>query len=145
MKDKLQKDMIDAMKGHDKIKLSTIKLLKASIQMEEINSKRELTDDEIMTLVTKQVKMRKDAILEFQKANRNDLIDDYNKEINILKEYLPKSLTEDEINEIINDAFDIIKPEGQKDIGKIMKEILPKLKNRADMSEVNKIIKCKLG
>lgn len=145
MKDKLQKDMIDAMKNHDKIKLSTIKLLKASIQMEEINSKKELTDDDIISLVTKQIKMRKDAILEFEKANRTDLIDEYNKEIDVLKEYLPKPLSNDEIIKIIDDVFEIIKPESQKDMGKIMKEISPKLKNKADMGYVNSIIKEKLN
>lgn len=144
MKEKLQKDMIIAMKEHDKVKLSTIKLVKAALQMEEINLKRELTDDEIITLITKQVKMRKDALVEFEKANRSDLIESYNNEINILNEYLPKMLSEEEINKIIDEAFDLVKPESQKDMGKIMKEISPRLKNKADMGEVNKIIKNRL-
>lgn len=144
MKEKLQKDMISAMKKHDKVKLSTIKLVKAALQMEEINLKRELTDDEIITLITKQVKMRKDALVEFEKANRSDLIESYNNEINILNEYLPKMLSEEEINKIIDEAFDLVKPESQKDMGKIMKEISPRLKNKADMGEVNKIIKNRL-
>ncbi len=144
MKEKLQKDMIISMKEHNKIKTDTIKSVKAAIQMEEINLKRELTDDEVMSIITKQVKMRKDAISDFEKANRNDLIESYTCEINILNDYLPKPLSEDEIISIIDEAFELIKPESQKDIGKIMKEILPKLKNRADMSYVNKIIKEKL-
>ena len=144
MKDKLQKELISAMKEHDKKKIDVIKLVKASIQNEEINLKKELTDDEVLSIITKQVKMRKDAIKEFEKASRNDLIDQYNSEIKILNEYLPKELTLDEVNKIIDDAFDLVKPQGQSDMGKIMKEISPKLKNRFDMSKVSQIIKEKL-
>lgn len=145
MKDKLQKDMIEAMKEHNKKKLDVIKLLKAAIQMEEINSKKELSDEEILNIIVKQVKMRKDALVDFEKASRNDLIDAYNEEINILNQYLPTALTEEEIIKIIDDAFEIIKPTSTSDMGKIMKEVSPKLKARADMGEVSKIIKDKLS
>lgn len=144
MKEKLQKDMISAMKAHDKKVIDTIKSVKASIQMEEISKKRELTDEEIINIISKQVKMRKDAISDFEKANRIDLINSYNEEINILNEYLPKQLTIEEINEIIDEAFKTVNPTSQSDMGKIMKEVSPKLKARADMGEVNKIIKNKL-
>lgn len=145
MKDKLQKDMIEAMKEHNKKKLDVIKLLKAAIQIEEINSKKELNDEEVMNIIVKQVKMRKDALADFEKAGRKDLIDSYNEEIVILNEYLPKALTEEEINKIIEDAFELIKPTSQSDMGKIMKEVSPKLKARADMGIVSKIIKDKLS
>ncbi len=145
MKEKLQKDLIEAMKSKDKVKIDVIKLVKASIQNEEINNKKELTDDEILSIITKQVKMRKDAIIDFEKASRDDLIDAYNNEIKILSTYLPKELTLDEVNKIINDAIDEIKPDGIKDMGKIMKEVSPKLKNRFDMSKVSSIIKEKLS
>ena len=145
MKEKLQKDLIEAMKSKDKVKIDVIKLVKASIQNEEINNKKELTDDEILSIITKHVKMRKDAIIDFEKASRDDLIDAYNNEINILSTYLPKELTLDEVNKIINDAIDEIKPDGIKDMGKIMKEVSPKLKNRFDMSKVSSIIKEKLS
>ena len=145
MKEKLQKDLIEAMKSKDKVKIDVIKLVKASIQNEEINNKKELTDDEILSIITKQVKMRKDAIIDFEKASRDDLIDAYNNEIKILSTYLPKELTLDEVNKIINDAIDEIKPDGIKDMVKIMKEVSPKLKNRFDMSKVSSIIKEKLS
>ena len=145
MKERLQKDLISAMKEHNRKKADTIKSVKAAIQMEEINSKKELSEEEMLSIVTKQVKLRKDPVKDFEKAGRQDLIDSYNEEIDILNEYLPKPLTMEEINSIIDEAFNIVNPKAQSDMGKIMKEISPKLKNRADMGEVNKIIKEKLS
>lgn len=145
MKDRLQKDLISAMKEHNRKKADTIKSVKAAVQMEEINSKKELTDEDIFSIVTKQVKLRKDAIKDFEKAGREDLINSYNEEIDVLNEYLPKPLTMEEINSIIDEAFNVVNPKAQSDMGKIMKEISPKLKNKADMGEVNKIIKEKLS
>lgn len=145
MKERLQKDLISAMKEHNRKKADTIKSVKAAIQMEEINSKKELSEEEMLSIVTKQVKLRKDAVKDFEKAGRQDLIDSYNEEIDILSEYLPKPLTMEEINSIIDEAFNVVNPKAQSDMGKIMKEISPKLKNRADMGEVNKIIKEKLS
>ena len=144
MKERLQKDLISAMKEHNKKAVDTIKSVKAMIQMEEISKKKELTDEEILSVIVKQVKMRKDAISDFEKANRDDLIASYNEEINILNEYLPKPLTIEEVNAIIDEAFKVVNPTSQSDMGKIMKEVSPKLKARADMGEVNKIIKNKL-
>lgn len=145
MKERLQKDLINAMKEHNRKKSDTIKSVKAAVQMEEINLKRELNEEEFLSIITKQVKLRKDAIKDFEKASRQDLIDSYNEEIDILNEYLPKPLTIDEVNKIIDEAFSKINPSSQADMGKIMKEISPKLKNKADMGEVNKIIKEKLS
>ena len=145
MKEKLQKDLIDAMKAHNKQIIDVIKLVKATIQNEEIKLKKELSDDEVLSIITKQVKMRKDAIVDFEKAGREDLINQYNEEIKILNEYLPKELTIEEVKTIIEDAINIVKPEGIKDMGKIMKEISPKLKNRFDMSKVSELIKEKLA
>ena len=145
MKEKLQKDLIEFMKAHDKKKIDVIKLVKAAIQNEEINKKKELTDEEVLTIITKQVKMRKDALVDFEKAGRNDLIESYNEEISILNEYLPKELSKEEVEKIIDEAFELVKPTSASDMGKIMKEVSPKLKNRYDMSKVSQIIKEKLS
>lgn len=145
MKEKLQKDLIEFMKAHDKKKIDVIKLVKAAIQNEEISQKKELSDDEVLTIITKQVKMRKDALKDFEKAGRDDLIESYNEEISILNEYLPKELSLEEVNQILDEAFDLIKPTQASDMGKIMKEVSPKLKNRFDMSKVSQIIKEKLS
>ena len=145
MKEKLQKDLISAMKDKNKKKIDVIKLVKAAIQNEEINSKKELNDDEILSIINKQVKMRKDALVDFEKANRDDLIESYNEEIKILNEYLPQELTDEEAKKIIDEAFDLVNPTSQADMGKIMKEVSPKLKNRFDMSKASQIIKEKLS
>ena len=145
MKEKLQKELIEAMKAHDKKKIDVIKLVKATIQNEEISAKKELSDEEVLSIITKQVKMRKDAISDFEKAGRQDLIDQYNSEIELLNEYLPKELTEEEAMQIIDEAFNLVNPTGPSDMGKIMKEVSPKLKNRFDMGKASKIIKDKLS
>ena len=145
MKENIQKDFIDAMKSKEKEKLEVIKMLKGAIQLEEKNKKAELNDDEIVSIVVKQIKMRKDAIEEFKKANRNDLIDAYNFEIKVLEKYLPEQLTEEEVIKIINEAFDTIKPTSPKDMGSIMKEVTPKLKGKTDMGNVSKIIKDRMS
>ena len=145
MKDKLQKELVNSMKEHDKKKIDVIKMVKAAIQMEEINLKRQLTDDEVLNIITKQVKMRKDAIKDFEKASRDDLVKSYNDEIEILNSYLPKELSDEEAEQIIDQVFSIVNPTSPPDMGKIMKEVSPKLKNRYDMSKASTIIKDKLS
>ena len=144
MKERLQKDLISAMKEHNRKKADTIKSVKAAIQMEEINSKKELNEEEMLSIVTKQVKLRKDAVKDFEKAGRQDLIDSYNEEIDILNEYLPKPLTMEEINSIIDEAFNVVNPKAQSDMGKIMKEIMPKVSGKFDRSKINPMVKALL-
>ena len=144
MKEQLQKDLISAMKEHNKKTIDVIKLVKASIQNEEIKTKKELNDDEVLSIINKQVKLRKDALVDFEKAGREDLINEYNEEIEILNKYLPKELTKEEVDKILDEAFALINPQGLSDMGKIMKEVSPKLKNRYDMSKVSSLIRERL-
>ncbi len=145
MRERILNDLKEAMKAQDKEKLSVIRMLKGSIQMEELNKKHELTDEEVINVVTKEIKSRRDSIKEFEKGNRNDLIEKTAAEIDILKVYLPEQLSEEEVLQIINEALDIVKPESPRDMGKIMKEVSPKLKGRYDMGKVSSIIKEKLN
>lgn len=145
MKNQILEDLKSAMKNKEKEKLSVIRMLKGAIQMEELDKKRELTEDEILGVVVKQIKSRRDSIAEFEKAGREDLASKTQSEIDILNVYLPKQLTDEEALEIINNAFDLIKPQSNKDMGKIMKEVSPKLKGRYDMGKVSSIIKEKLN
>ncbi len=145
MRERILNDLKEAMKAQDKEKLSVIRMLKGSMQMEELNKKHELTDEEVINVVTKEIKSRRDSIKEFEKGNRNDLIEKTAAEIDILKAYLPEQLSEEEVLQIINEAFDIVKPESPRDMGKIMKEVSPKLKGRYDMGKVSSIIKEKLN
>lgn len=145
MREKILNDLKEAMKVQDKEKLSVIRMVKGAIQLEEINLKRELNDDEVITVIAKQIKTRKESILEFEKGNRTDLIEKTNKEIELLSEYLPEQLTEEEIDKEIQNAFDKVKPESMKDMGKLMGILTPIFKGKADMGEVSKKIKEKLN
>ena len=145
MREKILEDLKKAMKEQNKKELSVIRMLKGAMQMEELNKKAELTDDEVISLIAKQIKTRKESILEFEKGNREDLIKETKEEIEILNKYMPEQLSEEEIEEIINEAFIKLNPSSIKDMGKIMSEVNPKLKGRADMGYVSSIIKNKLS
>ena len=144
MKQRIMEDLKSAMKSGDKEKLSVIRMLKGAIQMEEIAKMHELTDEEIVPIIAKQIKTRKEANVEFAKANRNDLVDKNNAEIEILNTYMPRMMDEAEINLIIDQVFAKINPTSSNDIGKIMKEIAPQVRGKADMSLVNSLIKSRL-
>lgn len=145
MKNRIIEDIKIAMKAQDKERLAVVRMLKADIQMAELNKKADLTDDEIISIVSKQIKMRKDSINEFEKGNRTDLIDQANSEIKILQEYLPEQLSEQEVNDIINDVFNKVNPTTQADMGKIMGMLTPLVKGKTDMGIVSKMVKEKLS
>jgi uncharacterized protein YqeY len=142
--EQLNKDMVVSMKNKDSFSLGVIRMAKGAIQLEAINKKQELTNDDMVAVISKQIKMRNDSINEFQKAGRTDLVEQNQKEIDILNKYMPAQLSEEEINIIIQEAFDKLNPTS-KDMGLIMKEVSPKLKGKADMGKVNMLIKEKLG
>ena len=144
MVEKLKKDMIEAMKSKDKFRLTVIRMVKGELDKEHIDKKREINDELLVEVVSRGIKQRNDSILEFEKAGRSDLAASVKDEIKILEEYLPEQLTEDEINQVIDDVFSIVKPEGARDMGRAMKEVSPKLKGRADMKKVSEIIRAKL-
>ena len=144
MKDQIQSDYIAAFKAKETLKKDVLGLLKGAIQNAEINKKEDLTDEEIIDIVNKQIKLRKDGLVEFEKAGRDNLVEQYKDEIEVLTKYMPKQLTEEEVNAIIDEVIAEIKPDGMKDFGKIMKEVTPKLKGRTDISKVSNIVKEKL-
>ena len=145
MRNRLLSDLTQAMKAQDKETLSVLRMVKGAMQLEEISKKHELTDDEFIGVVSKQIKTRKESILEFEKANRQDLIDQTKKEIEILNKYMPEQLSEEEVLKVIDEAFNEIKPQTQSDMGKLMGYVNPKLKGKADMSFVSRTIKEKLA
>ena len=144
MVEKLKQDMVEAMKAKDKERLTTIRMIKGDLDKEHIDKKREINDDLLIEVVNRGIKQRKDSIAEFEKGDRNDLIEKTQAEIEILQSYLPAQLSEEEVSLIIDETFQIVNPEGPRDMGKIMKEVQPKLKGRADMKKVSEIIKSKL-
>lgn len=145
MVEQLQKDMIEALKNKEKERLTVIRMVKAALDKERIDKKVEITDDLLVDVVNKQIKMRNDSITEFKKANRLDLVTKTEEEIEVLKKYLPEQLSIEEVDKIIDEVFEIVKPESQKDFGKIMKEIMPKVKGKADMKLISDKIKEKLN
>lgn len=145
MREKIFKDIILSMKKQEKEKLIVLRMVKGAIQLEEINKKRELTDNEVVAVISKQIKTRKESINEFEKGNRIDLIEKTTQEINILNEYMPQQLTEQEIEVVVVEAFNEINPQSNSDMGKIMKLVTPKLMGKADMSIVSKIVKEKIN
>lgn len=145
MVEKLNKDMIEAMKAGEKERLTVIRMVKAALKQEEIDHKKEVNDDLLIDVVNKQIKMRKDSITEFEKGGRQDLIDATQKEIDILMAYLPEQLSHEEVVKIIDEIFEEVKPESMKDMGKVMGPAQSRLKGKADMKEVSTIIREKLN
>ncbi|MBQ3297657.1 MAG: GatB/YqeY domain-containing protein [Bacilli bacterium] len=144
MVEQLEKDLIEAMKAKEKERLAVIRAVKAGLKQEQIDHKKEINDELLIDVVNRQVKMRKESIVEFEKGNRQDLIDQTKAEIDILMKYLPEQLSEEEVLKVIDEIFAEVKPESQKDMGRVMKEANAKLKGKADMKTVSNIIKEKL-
>lgn len=141
LESKIQSDTLMAMKNSDKFKVSVLRMLKSAIQAEKINAKNELTDENIIAIIKKQVKQRTDSILEYEKYNRPDMVATLKQEIKILEEYLPKQLSEEETKEAVKKIMSNYPDATIKDMGKIMKEAYSSLGSVADMSEVSKLIR----
>ncbi len=142
LREKLQKDWVSAVKEKDKIKASTISMVKAALILEDKNgSGKELNDDDVTLVLAREVKKRKEALLEFEKASREDLITQTNEEIKILLSYLPKQLTEEEIRELVNNKISELEVTGIKNMGKVMAVITPMVKGKADTKLVSDIVK----
>jgi uncharacterized protein len=146
MLDKINEDLKVAMKSADKFQLSVLRMLKSALQLESINKKHDLSDDEVLSVIKKQVKQRTDSKSEFLKYEKYDKVEDLEKEIAILNNYLPLEMSEDEINIILDQVFASVKPESIKEMGKVMKEVQPLLTGKnADMALVSKLIRERLS
>ena len=148
MYDQVRKDLTEAMKSGDKFKLGVIRLLKTALMNEEIalhGNGEGLSDDEVLAVIKREVKKRNTSIEEYTKYNKMDVVEDLKKEVEILSEYLPPELSDEELNKAIDEIFDEVKPESIKDMGRIMKEITDKFGSQVDMSKASKIVKEKLS
>ncbi len=141
LKISLMEDLKDSMKNKDTIKKNTIIMVRAAIKQKEVDERIELADEDILDIVSKQVKEKRAAIEEFKRGNRQDLVDLTNAEIDILLNYLPKQLSEEEVEEIVKEVIIEINATSMKDIGMIMKTVMPKVKGRTDGNIVNKAVK----
>lgn len=138
---KLSDDMKAAMKGKDKKSLQVIRMLKASLQNEKINLGRDLTDEEELAIISREMKQRRDSLAEFEKVGRDDLAEKTKSEIAIVERYLPAQLTEDEIFQIVSQAIEQTGASSPKEFGKVMGVVMPKVKGKADGNQVNAIVK----
>lgn len=145
LSEQIHQDLVNAMKNQDKFAVSVLRMLKSAMQLEQINKKHDLNDDEVMAVIKKQVKVRKDSMDEYLTYHRDDLAADLKKEIEILSAYLPEELSAEELEKVIASVFEEIKPESMKDMGKVMKAIGEKVGARADLSAVSTIVKAKLS
>ena len=141
----LKKDLMDdlkmSMKNKDKTMKNTIIMIRAAIKQKEVDERIELSDEDILEIISKQLKEKRMSIEEFEKGNRQDLVDLTKSEIEILLKYLPKQLTKDEIEEIVAKTIEEINATSMKDIGIIMKTVMPKVKGRTDGKIVNKVVR----
>lgn len=145
MLEKINNDIIDAMKSKDTLKLATLRMLKGAIELERINTRKDITDEDIVIILGKQIKTRKESIEEFKKGNRTDLVDKTTSEIDLLNNYMPEMLSEEEITKVIDEAMELTGAKTISEMGKVMKEVSPKLRGKADMALVSNIIKNKLN
>ncbi|MGG7163831.1 GatB/YqeY domain-containing protein [Clostridium ihumii] len=141
LKDRLQEDWKNALKGRDKFRASVISMAKAAILLIEKSGTGSLNDDQVIEVLAKEVKQRRDALQEFENGNRQDLVESTKAEIEILLNYLPQQLTEDEIRTIVQESAELIGANSMKDMGKLMSTVKPKITGRADGKLVSQIVK----
>lgn len=147
IKDRLTEDMKAAMKEKEsgKLRLSVIRMARSAIKNIEIDKKKELSDEEVIEVLAREVKQRRDAIEEYDKANRQDIVDTLQKEIAVLMPYLPEQLSEEEIRSLVKEVIAEVQPQSPKDMGKVMGKLMPKVKGKADGKLVNQIVKELMG
>ncbi len=144
LKEQLLADLKASMKAKDTVKKSTVTMIRAAILQVEKDNKVELGDAEIQEIIAKQMKQRRDALDEFKKAERDDLIAQTEAEMRVIEAYLPKQLTQEEIEAIVDETIKETGAESAKDMGKIMGALMPKVKGLADGKLVNQIVRKKL-
>ena len=145
LKQRISDDMKAAMKGGDKRRLAVIRLILSAIKQIEVDERKELSDDDIVSVLDKMTKQRRESASQYEQAGRNDLLEQEIYEIDVLKEFLPAALSDEEISTLIEDAVSSSNASSIKDMGKVMGILKPKLQGRADMGEVSAKIKARLS
>ncbi len=141
LKERLMEDLKTSMKNKDILRKNTITMVRAAIKQEEVDKRIDLDDEGIIQIMGKQLKEKRNSIEEFKKGNRQDLVDQAEAEIAILLEYLPKQLSEEELTEIVKEVLDQGGYTSMKDMGKIMKDVMPKVQGKADGNMVNQVVR----
>ncbi|MBI4652108.1 GatB/YqeY domain-containing protein [Candidatus Desantisbacteria bacterium] len=145
LKDQLLEDMKNALRNRETLKLSVLRLLISQIKQIEIDERRQVNEIDIINILTLNIKQRHESISQFEKGNRDDLVKKETEEISIIQKYLPEALTDDEVKALVEESIQEAKPAGIKDLGKVMKIIIPKTKGRADSAKISAIVKQRLS
>lgn len=138
--DSLNKDMVAAMKSHDKATLGTVRMLKAAVANEKINLGHDLTSDEELAVLSRELKQRKDSIKEYEEAGRDDTVAQLKQEIKIVQGYMPEQLSTGEVHALVSQTITEVGATSKADFGKVMKAVMPKLKGQADGKLVNQLV-----
>ena len=145
LKEQLMEDFKNAMKEKHELKKNTIMMVRSAILQVEKDTQKELTENEIVEIISKELKKRKESVADIEKSGREDLLANINEEIAIIKAYLPEELSKEEIEKIIVDTIAELGANTMKDMGKVMQAVKPKMAGRADNKLVNEIVKAKLA
>ncbi|WP_028829790.1 GatB/YqeY domain-containing protein [Proteocatella sphenisci] len=141
LKERLMEDMKVSMRNKETLKKSVITMIRASVKQKEVDDRVDLTDDDVVELIAKQLKQQKDALVEFEKAERDDLIAQTKAEIEILASYLPQQLTDEELEVVVRDAVAEVNAQSIKDMGKIMGKVMIVAKGKVDGRRINEMVK----
>jgi uncharacterized protein YqeY len=144
LKQRIDQDMKLALKSGDKLKLNITRLLKSDIRYKEIEKGQELSEEEVLEVLSSSAKKHRDSIEQFREGNREDLVKKEEDELNLILGYMPVQLSQEEIEKLIEESITEIGAEGEKDIGKVMKTLMPKVKGKADGKAVNLLVTSKL-
>ncbi|ARR48344.1 GatB/YqeY domain-containing protein [Photobacterium damselae subsp. damselae] len=143
--ERLKDEQKAAMKARDKARLGAIRLALAAIKQREVDEKITLADDDIVAVLTKMVKQRRDSVAQYEAAGRQDLADVELAEISVLEEFMPQPLSNDEVAALLDEAIAATGAAGMQDMGKVMGVLKPQIQGRADMGKVSQLVKTKLG
>ncbi|STY27029.1 Transamidase GatB domain protein [Legionella taurinensis] len=145
IKDRISNDLKDAMRARDKMKLDALRLITAAVKQVEVDERIAVDDERMLVILDKMAKQRKESIAQFNTAGRHDLVAQEQFELDLINQYLPEPLSEDEVNQLISQAIAEVNAEKMSDMGKVMAHLKPQLQGRADMSKVSALIKTKLS
>jgi uncharacterized protein YqeY len=144
LKKRIDQDLKAALKNKDSVRLNVLRMMKSEIRYKEIDLGSELSDDEVILVLSSSIKKRKDSIQQFEKGGRDDLVSKERAELDVIHKYMPEQLTEEELSEIISQAIGEVNATGPSDLGKVMKQIMPNVRGKADGKKVNQLVSSRL-
>jgi len=145
LEDRLVEEMKGAMKSNDKLRLSTIRMIRSASKNREIELRKKLADEEIIKVIQGMVRKGEESIEQFEAGGRNDLVEKEKQEMEILKSFLPQAMTREEILQVIDQSIQETQASSLKDLGRVMKSVMPKIEGKADGKRVNQLVKERLS